>query len=62
MTTPNYADQRGHALRNAPDILIMERTGYGWRFRIGWHPEILVTDEVWFDPNNIALDFEDDSW
>ena len=56
MNPPNYADQRAQALRNAPDILIMERIGYGWRFLIEGKGIAF-----WYDPNNIALDFEEDA-
>ena len=57
MNPPNYADQRGHTLKDTPDLLIMERIGYGWKFRIG-----NTSIAFWYDPNNIALDFPDDSW
>ena len=56
MNPPNYADQRGHTLRNKPGILVMERIGYGWKFLIEGK-----SIAFWYDPNNIALDFEEDA-
>ena len=51
----NFADARGMVLRKASDeigagpTLIMERTSFGWRFRMGWG--LCPPFELWYDPD-----------